>query len=653
MFEPFEGMTHQYTRTSYEQLKDFIYHFQEKLFDEGDAIRASIDSKEKLDEYNKMIRKNFVESIGGLIDTTGVPLNPTIRTIRDYEHFTVETLAFQSRPGVYVPSTLYVPHNIKKPSAAVLFVCGHGNNARREPDYQTVCQLIALSGLIVFAVDPLGQGERADYYDPETKTFKMHVCTPDHDSVGIPALSLGMSLERDFLCDYMRAVDYMQTRPEIDPDRIGITGNSGGGTQTCAMMLMDDRLKAACPGTFVTTRREYMYAGQCQDAEQVWPNMTAYHMDHVSVFMHFAPKPACILATKYDFFPIEGARETYENAKRIYGLFGKAENMNIFEDEYIHMYTVPLAIHAAEFFSEHLLGKKVTPRLEDVHVLTPEEMQYSIHGQMSEEPYPVVMPMDEFSQEAARLRVEREKMPKAERDAKIKAYLEEKIYGKNSDLRMPFSFNPRIFPKSACLQIGGYMGTTVSWWAQKRLFNYGVMIKPLVEPDKEAKPTTVCLWSDGSKAISKHEDYILAEIQKGRQVFVLDLSGMGAIEQRNMVINCPYREQYGTLYKLDCDLVYSGDSSAAFHSYEVLRALEMLKEEFGVTDIHMFVDGHEGVYGMIAAYLDRSFSIEYGKNLLLSVEDTMLSARPYVYDNAYGLILPGMLKLFDYKDLMR
>lgn len=110
-------------------------------------------------------------------------------------------------------------------------------------------------------------------------------------------------MEAYFLCDQMRAVDYMLTRPEIDPNRIGITGNSGGGTQTMAMMAVDDRLAAAAPGTFVTSRRSYLAANDPQDCEQIWFGITQFGYDHINPNYELCSKALCHFGSKIRLFP--------------------------------------------------------------------------------------------------------------------------------------------------------------------------------------------------------------------------------------------------------------------------------------------------------------------------------------------------------------
>src|SRR5258705_11189966 len=116
----------------------------------------------------------------------------------------------------------------------------------------------------------------------------------------------------------MRGVDYMLTRPDIDPNKIGVTGNSGGGTQTSLMMLGDPRIAAAAPATFIMNRETYMNCGGAQDAEQIWPGFTAAGYDHEDILLAVSPKPVRVLAVQYDFFPIEGLRRHAERCKPIW-----------------------------------------------------------------------------------------------------------------------------------------------------------------------------------------------------------------------------------------------------------------------------------------------------------------------------------------------
>ena len=157
------------------------------------------------------------------------------------------------------------------------------------------------------------------------------------------------------------------------------------------------------------------------------------------------------------------------------------------------------------------------------------------------------------------MREKRLSLPEGERRRRAKEWLSGKVM-KN---RRKTDLLPRIFPKSACTQVEGYMGTSISFWTQERLFAYGVMIKSEAWDGRTDFPTVLAVWEDGTKAIAAHEQWIRTQCEAGCQVFLLDVPGVGAIEQRNMVMNSPNKGSCGTLYTLACNLMYMGDSMAA------------------------------------------------------------------------------------------
>lgn len=650
MFEAFEQMTHQYNRTSYEQLKELIYRNQEVMFDRGDEKRELVRTLGALRRYNEEMRAAFVEAIGGTM-TADAPLNPRITGRLDMGDYTIESVIFTSRPHTYVTASLYIPKGVTLPAPAVLFLCGHAPSGRMDETYQRVCWTLVKAGLIVFAVDPLGQGERSNFYNPRTGRYTIERTSPDHDACGIPALATGRMLEQYFLFDEMRAVDYMLTRPEIDPKRIGLTGNSGGGTQTMAMMAMDERIAAAAPGTFVTSRREYMRLGQAQDAEQIWHGIADRGFDHVNPLMLFAPRPAAILAVQCDFFPIEGTLETYDAAKKVYALYGQEDSLRLIVDNDTHAYTATLAVRAAEFFTEVLTGRKVTVDNSGFTPLPEERLYATKTGQIKGEVEDARFVPQEVADYAAELRAARLALPEETRKTRARAWLTARVMLG----RTPSPFHARVFPRSACVQTGGYMGTSVSWWTQKRLFAFGNLIKLEKDEGTPGMPTVLAIWEDGTKRIGAHEAWIRAQCETGRQVLVLDVPGVGAIEQRNMTLGASYKGPYGTLYTLCGNLLYMGDSMAAMRVWDVLRAIEMLGEVFGVAekDVTLYCEGPDGVYGVMAAFLNERVGVCYGEGLLDSVERQYIQQEAFQYDNSLPLLIPGMLAYFDYEELKR
>src|SRR5699024_3217059 len=127
----------------------------------------------------------------------------------------------------------------------VISPCGHYALARMEPEYQSAYLNMVKSGFAVLAYDPIGQGERRQYWNPETNQTDAGGATNEHSMVGQILLLMGEDLTHYRIWDGMRAIDYLLTRPEVDPKRIACAGHSGGGTLTLFISALDERIQCA------------------------------------------------------------------------------------------------------------------------------------------------------------------------------------------------------------------------------------------------------------------------------------------------------------------------------------------------------------------------------------------------------------------------
>lgn len=637
-FHVFSNMSPSVFSGRFTQLHEFLDRRQTALLDRHDARRAEIRSREQLQEYASFMRETFIRKMGG-IPPRDCPLDARVVKTVECDSFTIESVIYKARDGVYVPSSLYLPKGLTTPAPAVLYLSGHTDEARLNDGYQRVCQTLAGAGLIVFAIDTVGQGERRNFYDPAVGEHRLGPGVQDHDCCGIPSLCAGRFIESYFMNDQMSAVDYMLTRPEIDPTRIGVTGCSGGGLQSLCMMTCDDRIAAAAPATFTTTRRDIMDTCQSQDSEQIWPGCAEYGFDHFEPLMIFAPKPVLLLTVSSDFFPIEGAYEVYDTLKKIYALYDREENLCIFEDPACHGYTLPLAEQAAAFFCR-IFG--VEQRREFCRRALPiSELCCTVSGNVKGDfPDAKTIP-DETEALAAVCRA-------ARAGVSPRAWLRERVeFG-----RIPQPPRPRIADNRNCVHADGYVGRSVMWWVQKGLAAYGVLItRSEFETDGVPCPVVIALWGDGTRAIAEHEEWIRAQCDAHKQVLVVDLPGMGNIRQPHLWGWSDYRGAYGVLYKMCCDLMYMDDSMAAMQTYHLLRTVDMLRDSMQKQEITLYCDDGEGVYGIMAGYLE-GLDREYGEHLLRNVERQILSQRPLRYDNTLSYVIPDMLNHFDYDELM-
>jgi dienelactone hydrolase len=320
------------------------------------------------------------EIIGPFPEKT--PLNPQVTGIVQKDGFRIEKVVFESLPKFYVTGCLFIPDGITGKSPAILNVIGHTGIAFRGKGYQRLIYNLVKKGFIVFAIDPIGQGERLQYYDPEKKKSIIGRPTSEHSYVGCQCFISGVSLARYFTWDGIRAVDYLLTRPEVDPERIGITGISGGGTQTSYIWAMDDRLKAAAPTCYITGFRRLLESIGPQDAEQNLYHGVANGITHADYLEVQAPKPAMIVSTTRDFFSIQGAIETFGEVRQAYRAFDREENIKMAVDDFEHGYTRKTREAIYSFFQKtlDLPGDSADT---EVEILDPEELHATETGQLS------------------------------------------------------------------------------------------------------------------------------------------------------------------------------------------------------------------------------------------------------------------------------
>ena len=627
------------------QMRDLLYRRQESYFCQAEDVRNAIHDINALEQYRTRQKRLFLEHIG-TIPFDGTPLDPKVISVLEKEAYRIETILFCSRKDTYVTGSMYIPHGLTAPSGAVLFVCGHCPGGRMANEYQMVCDTLARAGLIVFAIDPVGQGERKSYYDPASGEYKVPACTPDHDAAGIPSILTGRFMQAYFLCDEMRAVDYMLTRPEIDPARIGVTGHSGGGTQTLAMMAVDDRIAAAAPGTFVTSRRRYLYHNQAQDAEQIWYGMTEFGYDHIDPIMNFAPKPCAVLAVKYDFFPIEGTRETVEEAKRFYAMYGKEAELCLFEDDSHHDYTPWLARQAAAFFAKHLLNKEIDPEPVDFTPLPPEKMWATKSGNVRGEIPGARFVHDDVVEHAKALQEKRMRKSPDVRKREAAVWLRQQVdaYRENCEQNMMLCPERYVADGLEC--------RPMMWRSHDYIYDLAQIIYPVgMEP--ETMPITLALWTDGTKRINAHSQWLQEECKKGRAVAVLDLFAMGNGEPLTYR-GGPLKANYSTLYTGCTQLLFMKDSMAALRIHELLRTAELFGSSYGIKreKLKLYCEGDHGIYGIPAAFLDDTFELELGEGAVFSAMERYILPWYTDYNDDMSFMIPGMLEYFDYPELL-
>jgi dienelactone hydrolase len=363
---PYDEMLHRYLLGQAQQ------HFAARR-----ARVASLKTPEDVVRRQKELRAFFLRSLGEFPART--PLNPRTVGTLERDGYRIEKVIFESRPDHHVTANLYLPAAGGR-LPGVLLPCGHSDNGKAYVDYQRASILLATNGFAVLCYDPIGQGERFQVLDAKGKPVIRN--TTEHTMAGIGALLIGRQLASYRVWDGFRALDYLASRPEVDPARLACTGNSGGGTMTSYLMALDDRISVAAPSCYITSLERLFATIGPQDAEQNVTGQVAAGMDHADYITMRAPKPTLLTVGTRDFFDIQGSWDTFREVKLIYGRFGFGERVDLFESDEEHGFTRPRRVATVRWLKRWLMKQDDAAVEPEFAVLTDAELQCTRSGQV-------------------------------------------------------------------------------------------------------------------------------------------------------------------------------------------------------------------------------------------------------------------------------
>jgi dienelactone hydrolase len=351
----------------HQQLLDLADHQQK----ERRAHFAAATSKADLETLQKSLREKLLRLLGGLPPSNGVPPAKILSTI-EAEDYVIEKLVFESSPGYFVSALLYKPRKITGRVPGVISPCGHSAVGKAASTYQILHINLVKRGIIVLTYDPVGQGERSQFWNADMKKSRFNLVCGEHAVLGNPLYLLGTNLARYRIWDGIRAIDYLAALPEVDAERIGCVGNSGGGTLTAYISALDPRVKAAAVGCYITTLPRRMgnriQTDPDADPEQDIAGFVGEGIDHAGLLALRVPRPTLLATAQFDFFPIEGARESFAEAKKLYQVAGAAERVAMVEAAEKHGLSLPLRKAIYAFFDRWLAGRKVETEASEMAV---------------------------------------------------------------------------------------------------------------------------------------------------------------------------------------------------------------------------------------------------------------------------------------------
>ncbi|MGB8478316.1 MAG: acetylxylan esterase [Acidobacteriaceae bacterium] len=616
------------------------------------AILAQIRSKEEIAERSATVRSQLWNILGGRPDET--PLNARTTGKIERDGYRIEKVIFESMPQVYVTANLYVPKTGKPPYPGIIVPLGHAPNGKAYRNYQYSYQSLARKGYMVLAYDPFGQGERIQYFQPGTSRSRYPVVTSEHSQPGKPMILFGSGFARYLVWDGIRALDYLLSRSEVDPQRIGCTGSSGGGTMTMYVVALKPRIKVAVTveGNFENLAGPYYDPpGAVDDAEQNIVGSLALGLDRGDLLASFAPKPLLMCYTVPDegltYSPVyqEATAEIYKELLRVYGILGVRDRVGLIAGH---------QPHGLEFFSRRAMyawfnrwfGKTEAGVDEAEYDASPDaalnctttgQVLTSLGGrsvvQLNSDFAKRLLPLSSFSAESADLSVARERV--CTQVAKLLALPSERTALRSqtlsSDIRMKLRMEE--------IQFESEPGVRVTGWFSR------------LEAGAAARPCVLYI-SDGLA------DEVVAEPSPFDEIFNTGYA-VCAINLRGMGLSVPRPPRGGPDYYngmlLEDRFAWAnlvlGISVIGQRVWDILRTSDYLasRSDVDLSQVQIVGKGPAGLAALMAAALDRRV-----RSVL--IDRTLATHTSIVDSQEYSLpldwFLPGILQHFDLPDIV-
>jgi lysophospholipase L1-like esterase/cephalosporin-C deacetylase-like acetyl esterase len=535
-------------------------------------------TNEEFTTWQKDRHAFFVRQLGGFPKRT--PLNAKVTGRLTVDDYRIEKLYFESQPGLHVTATLYLPQG-KGPFPVVLHPTGHSASAKNRELYQQASIVIVKGGCAVLCYDPIGQGERKQLFDKDGKPY---ASTVQHTLINQASHLLGSNVAQTMIWDGMRAIDYLQSRPDIMADRIGCTGISGGGTNTSYLMALDDRITAAAPGCYLTGFRSLLKTIGPQDAEQNIHGQLAFGMDHADYVLMRLPKPTLIMAATQDYFDINGAWHLFRQGKRFATRQGFPERVDLVEPNTKHGFPTEMRVAAANWMRRWLLDLD-TPIVEgELKPLPEEKLNATPNGRVLDlKGARTIFELNaDWNKTFAARRAEN---AKSEHRDRLRAKVRELIVARKlADLPAPtmqkVSNGHIIKPES------------------------GIQLPAKLVGDSNSESFTIFLHGSGKHAAIDSSEVKRLARQSKTQVLAVDLRGLGETKKTGRIRS--FDEMFGTDWKDTAAASLLGKTYVGMRAEDIWQIVRAWRKETGKQNLkpHLIATGEAAIPALHAAALE-------------------------------------------------
>jgi len=612
------------------------------LEQQADQQRSALGTQADAEAYVRDVQQKIQQCFGPWPDKT--PLNPRITGRLKRDTYIIENLIFESRPGFLVTANLYIPSGRAFPLPGVIGTCGHSATGKIAESYQAFAQGLARQGYVVLIYDPLGQGERLQYPNDKLKSRK-GVGVREHLYAGNQQILVNEFLGTWRAWDGIRALDYLLTRPEVDPARIGVTGNSGGGTMTTWLCGVERRWTMAAPSCFVTSFLHNLENELPADTEQCPPRALALGLDHSDFLAAMAPAPVIILAKEKDYFDVRGSEQALQRLQQLYGLLDAETQIKLFVGPTPHGFSQENREAMYQWFN-HVTQISTAQSEPNLPMEEEQVLWCTPQGQVSTlESKPIYAFTREKSQMLAQQRPAQMSLDTLKHQVRQVLKLTVAPPQAPIDYRILRNRRARAYPKAHW----------TTYLVQSEPGIHAVVYRlsderHLSRPPQAPQRAFLYVSHQSSDAELRNEPLIkeLLAADPNAAFYTCDVRGIGESQPDTCGENS-YLQPYGSDYFYATHSLMLGHPYVGQRTHDVLQVIQWLKQN-GHTEIHLVGKGWGAIPATFAGLLADQVSQVTLKNALSSYS---VIAESVDYAWPLSSLVPGILMEFDLPDCYR
>ncbi len=620
---PHNGYAHMVLDDYVSRIRDLGAQRSERL--------ASIRSRRQALSYQADVQRAIRKAFGPRPKKT--PLEVQITGVVERRAHRTEKVLFQSRPGCLVTANLYIPNDLERPAPGVIGSCGHSMAGKQEPLYQGFCQRLAHNGFVALIFDPFNQGERDQYYGLKDRE-SVRACTRAHNMMGKQLDLLGDWFGAWRAWDAVRALDYLLTRPEVDPTRVGLTGNSGGGTMTTWTWAWEPRFTMAAPSCFVTSFQNNLENELPADAEQYPPGVIGAGLDMADFLIARAPQPVMLLGQTYDYFDRRGLRTAYQEIRHFYDVLGAKSKTDFFIGPQGHGYSVHNQEAMVRFFCKQAGVRPYRP-LKKAPLVDAPELNATPKGEVIPAgATPIYQMIKRSAEDAASMR---KRLSRTEVRRRLKRLLVLPRRGPAPHYRVlrPDRLEGQTHARYAIETEGDI----------RAILRKRMTTRHSVSLDVE--PAVHLFIPHTSSEEDLTSDALAASLARSAPLYAIDVRGLGESLPDDGVGD--FFQAYGMDYMMNSHAEMLGESYVGRRVHDVLSTLDLLVRE-GAKKVHLAGRGQGALIALFAGLLHKSVGDVTLKNAPLSfLQWTSVPIVAWPHAN----FLRGALRQLDIPDCIR